>query len=233
MFSRAQAGLEYLMTYGWALVLIVTVAGVLFFVMAPPTGSFVCTSSQPEKIIMKHYNFPYSSDYVASDLSCQIGGGDRVCTVWGSKVWGPPNGNDSPGDMVLQNGTGGDILITGVSPESTEVIQVNGAETCDYQKNFTPSFVNGVDCLLDNVYDYICPNIAPSNSITVQGGGEIRLEPALVIEWESGDTSLPACICCLENVTIPSTHSFSLNYTDQFGYDKDVTITCQGVPPTS
>ena len=31
--GRAQAALEYLMTYGWALVIIVTVVGVLFVVI--------------------------------------------------------------------------------------------------------------------------------------------------------------------------------------------------------
>ncbi|HLD58266.1 MAG TPA: hypothetical protein VI977_01325 [archaeon] len=39
MNNGAQAGLEYLMTYGWALILIVSVAGILFFVFSPPTSS--------------------------------------------------------------------------------------------------------------------------------------------------------------------------------------------------
>jgi uncharacterized protein (UPF0333 family) len=43
--QKAQAGLEYLMTYGWALVIIVVVAGVLFFVLSPPTQQITFRSS--------------------------------------------------------------------------------------------------------------------------------------------------------------------------------------------
>ena len=51
MDRRAQIGIEYLMTYGWALILIATIVASLAFFLAEPTGmSF--TSSQPEKIMI-------------------------------------------------------------------------------------------------------------------------------------------------------------------------------------
>ena len=53
MDKRAQAGLEYLMTYGWALVLIATVVGVLVFVVSTPANSFTFTSSSPTKLMVK------------------------------------------------------------------------------------------------------------------------------------------------------------------------------------
>ena len=50
MNSRGQAALEYLMTYGWALIVIAIVVGVLVFIVATPTGSMNCTSTGPGRI---------------------------------------------------------------------------------------------------------------------------------------------------------------------------------------
>ncbi len=49
---RAQAGLEYLMTYGWALVMIATIVGALVFVFSPPSGASF-SSSDPTKMLLK------------------------------------------------------------------------------------------------------------------------------------------------------------------------------------
>ena len=56
MDRRAQSALEYLMTYGWALIVIAIVVGVLIFIVSSPTSGVVCTSSDPAKMIMKQYN---------------------------------------------------------------------------------------------------------------------------------------------------------------------------------
>ncbi len=56
MNSRGQAALEYLMTYGWALVIIVVVAGILFFIMSSPAGGVSCTSSDPTKMPIQSSN---------------------------------------------------------------------------------------------------------------------------------------------------------------------------------
>jgi hypothetical protein len=58
MNFRGQAALEYLMTYGWALVLIVTIASILFFVMSSPTSGVTCTSSDPAKMPVQSFNIP-------------------------------------------------------------------------------------------------------------------------------------------------------------------------------
>ena len=52
MNSRAQSSLEYLMTYGWALVLIATVVAVLVFIISSPAGDVVFSSSDPGKIML-------------------------------------------------------------------------------------------------------------------------------------------------------------------------------------
>ncbi len=53
MNSRAQGGLEYLMTYGWALILIAAVIGVLVFIVSSPVSTVSFSSSNPTKIIIK------------------------------------------------------------------------------------------------------------------------------------------------------------------------------------
>ncbi|MCX6799010.1 MAG: hypothetical protein NTW59_02855 [Candidatus Diapherotrites archaeon] len=56
MNKRGQAALEYLMTYGWALIVIAIVVGVLIFIVSSPAGGVVCSSSDPAKILFKSSN---------------------------------------------------------------------------------------------------------------------------------------------------------------------------------
>ncbi len=51
--SRAQSSLEYVMLYGWALVLIATVATVLVFIVSSPASQTTFSSSDPTKIMVK------------------------------------------------------------------------------------------------------------------------------------------------------------------------------------
>ena len=51
--QKAQSALEYLMTYGWALVLIAAVIGVLVFIVSSPASEVTFSSSDPMKILMK------------------------------------------------------------------------------------------------------------------------------------------------------------------------------------
>ncbi len=51
--SKAQAGLEYLVTYGWALIIIATIIGVMVFIISPPTETLSFSSSVPGKILVK------------------------------------------------------------------------------------------------------------------------------------------------------------------------------------
>ena len=49
----AQTSLEYLTTYGWALVIVATVVGVLIFVTSPPQDIASFSSSDSGKIFVK------------------------------------------------------------------------------------------------------------------------------------------------------------------------------------
>lgn len=52
MNSKAQSGLEYLMTYGWALVLLTAVIGILIFIVGSPGQNATFSSSDPTKILI-------------------------------------------------------------------------------------------------------------------------------------------------------------------------------------
>lgn len=53
MNKRGQVGMEYLMTYGWALILIATIVGMIVFIMSPPTETVSFTSSEPTRVLVK------------------------------------------------------------------------------------------------------------------------------------------------------------------------------------
>jgi len=53
MDRKAQAGLEYLVTYGWALVLVAAIVGTLVLVVGNPLSEEVFRSSDPTKLIIK------------------------------------------------------------------------------------------------------------------------------------------------------------------------------------
>jgi len=55
MNQRGQSALEYLMTYGWALIVIAIVVAVLIFVTSGATGGVTCQSSS-QQIILKEWS---------------------------------------------------------------------------------------------------------------------------------------------------------------------------------
>lgn len=56
MNNKAQAGLEYLLTYGWALILVATIIVVLVFVVGGKPGGVVFNVSDPTKFLLKASN---------------------------------------------------------------------------------------------------------------------------------------------------------------------------------
>jgi len=84
MNGRGQAALEYLMTYGWALIVIAIVVGVLVFIVSSPAGNIVCNSNDPAKIMVK-----------ASQIDTPV---DEGATA---------------GTIKITNLTGGDITVNG------------------------------------------------------------------------------------------------------------------------
>jgi len=75
MNNRGQAAMEYLMTYGWALIVIAVVIGVLWYVTSGVTGGVTCTSKS-NNFIVKAAAISAGTDGV--DISIQNGTGQAV-----------------------------------------------------------------------------------------------------------------------------------------------------------
>jgi len=73
MGKRGQASLEYLLTYGWALILIAIIIGLLVFVVVRPSSGPIFTSSDPSKIAVRAATV---NDSVATIVLQNTTGGD-------------------------------------------------------------------------------------------------------------------------------------------------------------
>ncbi|MBN1940650.1 MAG: hypothetical protein JW772_00545 [Candidatus Diapherotrites archaeon] len=208
MQNTAQAGLEYLMTYGWTLIILVTVASALFFVLAPPTETFTCRSSDPTKIVLESYNVPYSGQYMTQ--WCNPATVPDKCAYWGYTSEG-----DLPGEFVLQNATGGPINITyAYGLYSNTYFPKKGGGTCRAIWMFFPLMIGG------RSYGTL-----PSNPLAIPAGGKIHVD-----SFRINQTSMTYPSCPLSSIEFPPKWSFELKYTDQFGYTQDVNIVCNGYP---
>ncbi len=119
MNNKAQAALEYLMTYGWALIIIATIFGVLVFIAIPPTQSVSFSSSEPEKIMVKGSNI--ENNIVTIILQNITGGEMRVSNVDldGSFSFGPVtlNGEEITDAEIIppiEVEAGGELYFTGI-----------------------------------------------------------------------------------------------------------------------
>jgi hypothetical protein len=84
MFDRkAQSALEYLMTYGWALIVIAIVIGVLIFVTSGATGGVTC-QSQSTGIQVSEWAVKAGAGGVGLTLRNATGGDINVTGAMGS-----------------------------------------------------------------------------------------------------------------------------------------------------
>jgi len=98
--NNAQAALEYLLTYGWALILIATVIGVLVFVVMTPSSQVVFSSSNPTKILMKGSAITGSMAEIR--LQNITGGNIDITSAGGCQVNGSsPPVSVSAGGLIL------------------------------------------------------------------------------------------------------------------------------------
>lgn len=121
MHKKAQAGLEYLITYGWALVIIATIVGVLVFVVSSPVNQPAFTSSDPSKLLLKGGSI--SADTATIKLQNITGGEIKSLALSGSGGYSdcePTTGQEpiaSGGDLTIvcdiaPGATQGTIAIT-------------------------------------------------------------------------------------------------------------------------
>ncbi|MBN2066956.1 MAG: hypothetical protein JW744_00630 [Candidatus Diapherotrites archaeon] len=111
MHRRAQAGLEYLITYSWALVVVATVVGLLVFALGNMGGGITCNSSDPSKVILK----AYAIDSANQNIRLQNATGGDIKLV--PSVVGSGTGFTSGGHVVVQG-----VSATVISGGTFEII---------------------------------------------------------------------------------------------------------------
>jgi len=132
MNNRGQAALEYLMTYGWALIVIAIVVGVLVFIVSSPAGSVVCSSSDPNKIMLK-----------GSQMTSSVVKNTKIGTIIMTNVTG---GDMKNADIVVTNVTGAGAFAEGTSTSGTTwesgTVDVNATLTSGEEKKITAWAIN-------------------------------------------------------------------------------------------
>jgi len=80
MNKRGQSALEYLMTYGWALIVIAIVIGVLIYVTSSSTGGVTC-QSQSTALVLKEWAVVAGEDGAGVTLQNATGGTIDASTI--------------------------------------------------------------------------------------------------------------------------------------------------------
>ncbi len=101
MNSRGQSALEYLMTYGWALIVIAIVIGILFVVFTGATSAMTCTV-QSGNIVVADFSVTAND----ADFVIQNGEGRQITlTTVAGQGFGSTNPTYSNTSTVKSGGT--------------------------------------------------------------------------------------------------------------------------------
>ncbi len=155
MNQKAQASLEYLLTYGWALILVATIITVLVFVVGPRPGGVTFVSSDPTKIMLKAGG----------------GSGDKVSLILQNATGGRITINEFG---ATSNYT--DCTLNGAAPVG---LSIPAGIEMRFECNLTPSGGDPAGGIRINYTDY--SNLDRSVSVTAKTttGGEI--EPIVIL----------------------------------------------------
>jgi hypothetical protein len=120
MGKRAQAGLEYLVTYGWALVLVSALIGTLVIVLNNPEGNNGFSSSDAAKVLVRGSSLSGNTQTIKLQ---NITGGEMKLTYLGSPGFENCSLNNVPwvegSEMAI--GQGAEItLVCNIVPASAE-----------------------------------------------------------------------------------------------------------------
>jgi hypothetical protein len=133
MFDRkAQSALEYLMTYGWALIVIAIVIGVLIFVTSGATGGVTCQSQSTSIQVTEQ---AVTQNTVGLTLRNATGGTIAINSATGSNGFGngtPVYGGidlNTTSNVVSRNGS---FTVSGLAGTGKAGTFQNATVTIDY-----------------------------------------------------------------------------------------------------
>ena len=140
MNNKAQAGLEYLMTYGWALVFVATSIGVLVFVVSDAGTDVDFTSTAPTKLMLKGgvQDTTGVAEIVAQNIT---GGAIEVTSVYLSGDYA--GATTLNGTSISKITSANPMSITGGGVLTFEGIQYVGSGTVEGAVNVTYKDIMG------------------------------------------------------------------------------------------
>lgn len=140
MNTRGQSALEYLMTYGWALIVIAIVIGVLIFVTSGSTGGITCQSLATQMQLTEWTGSPgvnglgltfrnATAGPIDTEVSADCAAG-TVCTYTGSVTDADGDAAISPDNTAVA--VGSTWTVTNLDLPAATTGQVDGTVTVGY-----------------------------------------------------------------------------------------------------
>ena len=130
MDNKGQAALEYLMTYGWALIVIAIVVGVLVFIVSSPGGNVVCNSNDPGKVMVKAAQISSSTGGGTVQFTNLTGGDMRNVDVY--SLNGAFASDNFIDDSTVTSGETVALIVTGTATAGTYASSSVGIHYIDY-----------------------------------------------------------------------------------------------------
>ncbi|MBN2067875.1 MAG: hypothetical protein JW744_05390 [Candidatus Diapherotrites archaeon] len=199
MNEQGQTFIEYMMTYGWAFIVLVSVIGVVMMLVAPSGDETRCIVNKPTDFLIKGVNIPHTSDL----------------------TW-------EGGELRLQNATGGEIDILGLSFEISK-----GSEACVADGKSVTCTWTEAGCDYEMVLD-----IGKLNSTTLAAAGSFPIHLLIGQELVFSDidfklTSSGTCSSLTFDKLLERKNSqveLGIQYLDRFKYARDVNVVCSNFP---
>ena len=151
MDSRAQSGLEYLMTYGWALIIILTIVGVLVLITGSPVSSANFSSSDSINLPIKAGSINESD--VVELISQNMTGGEISVTgvtleypFGGGTLNGTNTGDITPASPVIVP-AGDELHFEGIVYAGSGIgtIAIDYADYTSIERQVTVSGSKGIE----------------------------------------------------------------------------------------
>ena len=221
MDSKAQTGgMEYIVTYGWALVFLFTIVGALILVGSTPQQNMVCSLTNSEDLVLKDFYIPFDAEH----------------STEGKLYWGDSSlvhgFGEAKAELVLQNVASGKLRIKNVS---LDVVAGQGEEKCEFQELYGWELVGGslpgatkARFSIGEFNDHkIFPNCGSEEFVDVPEGQNLRFQKiSFSLIGETSSEELFSSWKLARNTTV----IFDIVYEDAFGSEKNAKVFCENFP---
>ena len=221
MDSKAQTGgMEYVMTYGWAIIFLLTAIGVFILVGNVPQQDMVCILTGSDDLVLKDFYIPFDAEH----------------STEGKLYWGDSSlvhgFGEAKAELVLQNVANGKLRIKNVS---LDAVAGQGEEKCEFGELYGWELVGEAlpettkaRFSIGEFNDHaIFPNCGSEGFVDVPEGQNLRFQKiSFSLIGETGSEELFSSWKLARNTTL----IFDIVYEDAFGSEKNAKVFCENFP---